>query len=269
VSRPSVLTIAGSDPSGGAGLQADVATFAAFGCHGQGVVTALTVQDSRGVRDVVAVEARHVAAQLAAVLADARPRAAKSGMLPTAAVVEAVAAAWRPMAAVPLVIDPVLAASSGARLADGEAVAALLESLLPLGALVTPNAPEASELTGVEVTDVRTAAEAGRALVARGARAVLVKGGHLPGDEVTDVLVVSGRADAAALTRRRVVHARRVRGTGCALSAAVAARLALGDDLLGAVRAAGDWVHSAIAGAYESGTGGLVLGRPDAAGRFA
>lgn len=254
--------MAGSDPSGGAGLQADVATFGAFGCHGQGVVTALTVQDSRGVHAAAPVDAVHVAAQLEALLADAPPAAAKTGMLPTAAVVEAVASAWLTQAGVPLVVDPVLAASSGARLADADAEAALLEMLVPLAALVTPNAPEAAELTGIDVRDVEGAAAAARALLARGARAVLVKGGHIPGDEVTDVLVTAGRPDAIAFTRLRITHPRRVRGTGCALSAAIAARLARGDALVDAVRAAGDWVHAAIAGASESGPGGLLLARP-------
>jgi hydroxymethylpyrimidine/phosphomethylpyrimidine kinase len=262
VPRPTALTIAGSDPSGGAGLQADLATFGAFGCHGQGVVTALTVQDSLAVHAVAPVDARQVAAQLDALLADAPPAAAKTGMLGTAAVVEAVASAWRTRGPIPLVVDPVLAASSGARLVDAGAVAALLELLLPLATLVTPNAPEASELTGLPVRDSLEAVTAARALLARGARAVLVKGGHLAGDEVTDVLVAAGRADAVAFTRTRVPHARRVRGTGCALSAAIAARLALGDGLADAVCAAGDWVHEGIAGAYESGAGGLVLARP-------
>jgi hydroxymethylpyrimidine/phosphomethylpyrimidine kinase len=270
VPRATVLTIAGSDPSGGAGLLADAATICAFGCHAQGVVTALTVQDSRGVHAVLPVDAAHVGAQLRALLADGPPAAAKTGMLPTAAVVEAVAAAWRAQAAVPLVVDPVIAASSGPRLADAGAVAALLGALLPLAALVTPNAPEARELTGLTVRDTEGAVAAARALVARGARAVLVKGGHLEGDEVTDVLVVAGRPDAVAFTRRRVAHVRRVRGTGCALSAAIAARLALGDALDAAVAAAGDWVHAAIAGATVSGAGGLVLARPAAdAGRSA
>ena len=260
--RPTVLSIAGSDPSGGAGLLADAATFRAFGCHAEGVVTALTVQDSHAVHAVTPIDARHVAAQLGALLADAPPAAAKTGMLPTAAIVDAVASAWRTRAAIPLVVDPVLAASSGARVADAGAVAALLELLLPLAALVTPNAGEASELTGLPVRDTLEAATAARALLDRGARAVLVKGGHLAGDEVTDVLVLAGRADAVAFTRTRVRHARRVRGTGCALSAAIAARLALGDGLADAVCAAGDWVHEGIAGAYESGVGGLVLSRP-------
>jgi hydroxymethylpyrimidine/phosphomethylpyrimidine kinase len=226
------------------------------------VVTALTVQDSRSVHAVVPVDPRHVAAQLGALLADAPPSAAKTGMLPSAAIVEAVAAAWRTQPALPLVVDPVLAASSGTRLSDAGAVAALIELLVPLAALVTPNAPEAEELTGLPVRDTGEAVAAARALLARGARAVLVKGGHVPGDEVTDVLVAAGRPDAVAFTRTRIPHGRRVRGTGCALSAAIAARLALGDRLADAVCAAGDWVHEGIAGASASGAGGLVLARP-------
>jgi hydroxymethylpyrimidine/phosphomethylpyrimidine kinase len=261
MTRARVLTIAGSDPSGGAGIAADLGVFAAFGCHGLAVVAGMTVQDSRGVRAVRPVPDGFVAEQLAAVLADAAPGAAKTGMLATADAVRAVAAAFRGRTEVPLVVDPVAASSGGVWLADPGAERAARDELLPVAAVITPNAPEAEALTGIGAASVDGAVAAARRLVRLGARAALVKGGHADGDDVVDVLVTADAADPVLFARRRIRGARRVRGTGCTLSAAIAAALARGLPLRRAVEVAGDFVHEAIASAYETGPGDLVADR--------
>jgi hydroxymethylpyrimidine/phosphomethylpyrimidine kinase len=261
MTRAVALTIAGSDPSGGAGLQADLAAFAAFGCHGAAVVAGLTVQGSEGVRAVRPVEDGFVAAQLDALFVDHPPAAAKTGMLASADAVRGVADAFRRRADVPLIVDPVVRSSSGAALADAAAAAALRDELLPLAALVTPNADEAAELTDIEVAGLDGAVAAARRLVAAGAKAALVKGGHWGGDDATDVLVAADARDPVIFTRPRIRRDRRVRGTGCALSAAIAAGLARGLPLARAVQVAGDWVHAGIARAFETGPGALVLDR--------
>jgi hydroxymethylpyrimidine/phosphomethylpyrimidine kinase len=241
---PVALTIAGSDPGGGAGLQADLATFAAFGVQGAGVVTALTAQTPAGLGDVVAVDPRFVAAQLAAVRATATVDAVKTGMLHRAGVVEAVAAhlAAAPVAAI--VIDPVIEATAGGTLLDADGVALLRSRLLPLATLVTPNLAEAAVLTARPVRDVAGMRAAATALVALGARAALVTGGHLPGDAV-DVLH-DGTALHEVAAPRIVVRA--THGTGCALSAAIAAGLARGAALRDAVVAAKAFVRARLAG---------------------
>jgi hydroxymethylpyrimidine kinase/phosphomethylpyrimidine kinase len=258
--RPLVLTIAGFDPSCGAGIAADLEVFAAFGCRGAAAVAGLTAQSSHGVTAVAPLPDQFVGAQLDAVMRDGLPSAVKTGMLATADSVHAVAAAMRRMPAVPLVIDPVLASSGGARLGDRAAAEALSETLLPMAALVTPNAAEACALTAIEVVCAESAAAAGRVLVQRGAHAALVKGGHVLGRVVTDVLVQRGGA-IRRFERTRIDTGRARRGTGCALSAAIAACLARGLELTEAVRVAGDFVHAAIAAAYETGGGALTLDR--------
>jgi hydroxymethylpyrimidine/phosphomethylpyrimidine kinase len=261
MTRARVLTIAGSDPSAGAGLQSDLAVFGAFGCHGLAVVAGLTAQDSRGVRSVRPVPDGFVADQLAALFSDGPPAAAKTGMLATAEAVRAVADVFRDHRGTPLVVDPVAASSGGVRLADADAERAIRDQLVPISALVAPNAIEAEALTGVRVADLDGAVAAARGLVAQGARAALVKGGHVGGGECVDVLVMAGAADPILFARSRIAVPRRVRGTGCALSAAIAAGLARGLPMPRAVEVAGDWVHAAIAGAYETGSGALVLDR--------
>src|SRR5262245_2647620 len=185
------LTIAGSDPSGGAGLQADLKTFHAFGVYGAAVVTALTAQNTRGVRSVADVAPDVVGAQLDAVLDDLAVVAAKAGMLHRAAIVEVVASALAARRDVILVVDPVLRATAGQALAEADVADALARRLLPLAALVTPNLAEAAALTGRAVHDLATMADAGRALVDLGAQAALVTGGHLAGP-ARDVLVADG-----------------------------------------------------------------------------
>jgi hydroxymethylpyrimidine/phosphomethylpyrimidine kinase len=260
VSRSRALTVAGSDPSGGAGLQADLAVFSAFGCHGMAVVSGLTVQDSRGVREVAPVDPDLVDRQVRGVAEDCPPAAAKSGMLPSARIVERLAARIRSGPAFPWVIDPVAASGGGARLCEPEAERAVWTTLVPLGVLVTPNALEAESASGVPVRDLEGALKAARRLVALGAAAVLVKGGHVDGAAVVDVLLV-GDGVPVVFERPRVFLPRRVHGTGCALSAAIAAGLARGLSLADAVRLAGDWVHAALRGAYEAGGGALSLDR--------
>jgi len=246
-----VLTIAGSDPSGGAGLQADLKVFHAHRCWGAAVVTALTVQDTTRVHAVEPVAPALVAHQLDVVLADLDVRAAKTGMLGTPDVVDVVAARFAARPPIPLVVDPVLVASAGQSLAAAGVVAALRTRLLPVAALVTPNLAEAEALLGRRVADVDGMRDAARALVDAGARAALVTGGHLP-DRAVDVLY-DGRAVHVLDAPR--LHVGPTHGTGCALSAAIVARLAAGDALVDAVAAAKRWTHAALAAAVAPGHG--------------
>jgi hydroxymethylpyrimidine/phosphomethylpyrimidine kinase len=261
---PIALTIAGSDSGGGAGIQADLKTFAVFGVYGTSVVTALTAQNTRRVRAVLGVEPAFVVAQLDAILDDFAVAAGKTGMLGGAAVIEAVAGrlAARPLPA--LVVDPVMVATSGDALLEPDAVEVLRRRLVPLATLVTPNLHEAGALLGVAVTTIAEMRRAARALVDDlGARAALVKGGHLvtadTGDaapESVDVLY-DGRRTVDITAPRRVAGP--IHGTGCALSAAIVAGLAHGRDLEAAVREAKRFVSDAIAAALALGQGALVL----------
>ena len=248
-----MLTVAGSDPSGGAGIQADLKTFHAFGCYGEAVIAALTAQNTRGVTGVHAVPAAFVVKQIEAVLDDIPPDATKTGMLANRRIVESVAAVLRERRVPNLVVDPVMVSTSGHRLLDRAAERAVRERLIPLAAVVTPNGPEAEVLTGIRVRDVESAVAAGRALVAAGARAALVKDGHGGGPRVRDVLVT---ADGGWHSwNRRRLRTRSTHGTGCTLSAALAAGLARGRTPLAAARAAVDFVHRAIARAPGLGRG--------------
>ncbi len=247
-----MLTIAGSDPSGGAGIQADLKTFHAFGCYGEAVLAALTVQNTRGVTGVHAVPVPFVVRQIEAVLEDIPPAAVKTGMLATRSLVEAVARVLRARRVRNIVVDPVMVATSGDRLLDRDAVRAVRTRLLPLAAVVTPNLPEAELLTGLAVDGEEAAVEAGRRLLAMGARAALVKGGHGKGPWVLDVLVEAGRTTTL---RHRRLRTRSTHGTGCTLSAAVAAGLARGRPLRGAVEDAVGFVRRAMDRAPRLGRG--------------
>ena len=245
-----VLSIAGSDSSGGAGLQGDLKTLLACGVHGMTVVTAVTAQSSRGVHGVWPVPAAAVAAQLDAVLDDLGVDAVKTGMLGTAAVVEVVVDRLRRLA-VPVVVDPVGRSSTGQALLDEDAVESLRRGLLPLATVVTPNLLEVEQLTGFVVRregDLRAAADA---VLSLGARWVLVKGGHLAGDPV-DLLTDGSDEHVLRGARIDTPHSH---GTGCALASAVAAHLADGQTVPAAVRAAKDYVTGAIAGGYPLGPG--------------
>ncbi|MGO8672405.1 MAG: bifunctional hydroxymethylpyrimidine kinase/phosphomethylpyrimidine kinase [Capsulimonadaceae bacterium] len=236
MSRPRAWTIAGSDPSGGAGIQADLRTFAAMSVTGCSVITALTAQNSHGVQVVCPVQADVVAAQLHALLDDGLPDAIKLGMLGSSAQVEAVADVLSNLgdSGPPIVLDPVLAATSGAPLLDDAGRDALIHRLVPLAALVTPNRDEAARLTGIEVDNDEDARAAAERLIAAGARAVLVKGGHRSGDPI-DILVTGSSVTCYPGSRIETPH---THGTGCFLSSAIAAGLARGMELPAAVGAA-------------------------------
>jgi hydroxymethylpyrimidine/phosphomethylpyrimidine kinase len=250
--RTIALTIAGSDSGGGAGIQADLKTFAAFGCYGTSVVTAVTAQNTLGVHAVHPIPAEIVAAQLTALATDLAPEACKTGMLATREVVEEVASAigtrsWRNY-----VLDPVIISTSGRVLLTPDGVDAMCQRLIPLAACVTPNLDEAESLTGLAVRDPDAMAEAGVAILDLGARAVLVKGGHLASDIVVDVLVTA--SGTRRFTRSRVASTA-THGTGCTLSAAMTAQLALGVRLEEAVPAAIDFVQKAMRAAPGIGSG--------------
>lgn len=246
------LTIAGSDSGGGAGIQADLKTFQQFGVFGTSVIVALTAQNTRGVRAVEAVTEAMISAQLAALAEDLPPAALKTGMLAEAAIVRRVARTIRENGWTPLVVDPVMVSSSGTRLLTTEAEEVLREDLLPLAALVTPNLDEAAILTGRVVHDIITMERAGAGLLRFGAAAALIKGGHLSGDTITDVLVTP--AGVRHFTRARI-DTRSLHGTGCTLSAAITASLALGRPLEAAVTEGLDFVDRAIAAAPDLGGG--------------
>ena len=242
------LTIAGSDSSGGAGVQADLKAFAACGVFGASAITALTAQNTTGVRGVHAVPAAFVVAQVEAVLDDLDVAAVKTGMLATAEVVHAVAGLAAAGRLPRLVVDPVMVASSGARLLEPDAERAYLEALLPHAEVLTPNLSEAQVLLGRSITTLAEQREAARALGALGPRAVLVKGGHAVAgtqDEAVDVLW-----DGAQLRELRAgrVAGTNDHGTGCTLASALAAGLARGEDLVAAVEAAKAYVLRALAG---------------------
>lgn len=247
---PVALSIAGSDPSGGAGLQADLKTFHRHRVYGCGVVTLVTVQNTRAVERVDVLGADVVAEQLDAVLSDIPPAAIKTGALGSTAIAETVAAMLRSTAA-PLVVDPVIFATHGAALLPQEARRALVEGLLPRATIVTPNLAEAAFLSGRRVEDEADAREAARAIAGLGARAVLVTGGHLAGDAV-DVFYTEGTFERLTLPR---IATRHTHGVGCALSASITAWLARGLPLFEACVRAKRWVHAAITSAPGLGEG--------------
>lgn len=238
---PAVLTIAGSDPSGGAGIQADLKTFHQFGVYGEAAITLITVQNTMRVERVETLPATLVAAQIRAVLEDIRPAAAKTGALGGRETIEAVAELAVEFD-FPLVVDPVMISKHGAALLAAEARQALAERLIPRAALVTPNLPEAEALTGRRITDVAGMRRAAARLVEMGAGAALVKGGHLA-EGATDVLFASGKWREFPAPRIDTVH---THGTGCTYSAAIAASLAAGADLEEAVERAKAFITEAI-----------------------
>jgi hydroxymethylpyrimidine/phosphomethylpyrimidine kinase len=248
------LTIAGSDSGGGAGIQADLRVFTRLGVFGTTAITAITAQNTRGVQSWAPVAPRLVRAQIDAVASDLHPDAVKSGMLANAPVVRVVAAALRTHAIQWYVLDPVIVSSSGTALLDRDGVRALRRDLLPLATVVTPNLAEASALTGEPVNSIASMRRGALLLVDRdGAKAALITGGHLEGGSATDVFY-DGKS-APRLIRHRRITTRHTHGTGCTLSAAIAAHLALGDSLLASVTAAGRYVHRALLNPPSVGTG--------------
>ena len=251
---PNVLSIAGSDPSGGAGIQADLKTFSALGCYGMAVLTALTAQNTRGVTAVHVPPADFLTAQIDAIFADIEVAAIKIGMLATGEIARVVGERLARYPDVPVVLDPVLVATSGDSLGAPDVVEAMRRHLLPRAALITPNLAEAARLAEmpmpVDETAMRALAERLHAL---GARAVLVKGGHLPGKDAVDILF-----DGAAhhVLRALRVDTRNTHGTGCTLSSAIAAHLATGMGLVDAVRAAKSYLTEALADSRQLTVGG-------------
>ncbi|MGX5667399.1 bifunctional hydroxymethylpyrimidine kinase/phosphomethylpyrimidine kinase [Rhizobium daejeonense] len=250
---PNVLSIAGSDPSGGAGIQADLKAFSACGVYGMAALTALTAQNTTGVSGVHAVPAEFVAEQIRMVFADVRVDAVKIGMIANAGIARAVAGVLEDHPDVPVVLDPVMIAKGGTALLDASAVTALTECLLPLATLLTPNLPEAAALLGVEeALDRATMAEQGAALVALGPAAVLVKGGHLEGPESPDVLVAKEGMHWFEAPR---FLTKNTHGTGCSLSSAVAAGLAKGLPPTDAIAAGKSWLAGAVAASGDLSVG--------------
>jgi len=246
-----VLIIAGSDSGGGAGIQADIKTVTALGGYAATAITAVTVQNTLGVTGVHPIPLDVVEAQARAVLSDIGADAIKTGMLGDAATVELVSRLLDE-AAVPAVIDPVMVAKGGASLLAAEAVAAVRELLIPRATLLTPNAPEAEALTGLAVATTDDLRRAGEALLAAGAKAVLMKGGHVPGERVVDILMTA-QGDTAFEGER--IESRHTHGTGCTLASACAAGLAQGLPLVAAVARAWDYVHEAMLRAPGFGAG--------------
>ena len=246
------LTIAGSDSGAGAGIQADLKTFAAHGVYGTSAVTAVTAQNTLGVTMFEAVSADLVTAQIEAVVADIGADATKTGMLANAAIVEAVAAAVRELDVPFLVVDPVMVAKSGDSLIDEEAVGSLKTELLRQAFLVTPNIPEAEVLSGLRIQKDDDRREAARRIAALGVTAVLIKGGHYPSDDIVDLLYEHGEFVEFRQTR---VPGRHTHGTGCTFAAAITSHLALGRTLRDAIPLAQRYIAEAIRQAPDLGKG--------------
>jgi hydroxymethylpyrimidine/phosphomethylpyrimidine kinase len=246
------LTIAGSDSGAGAGIQADLKTFAAHGVYGTSVITAVTAQNTVGVTMIEAMSATLVRAQIEAVMSDIGAHAAKTGMLATAAIVETVAAAVADLRIPHLVVDPVMIAKSGDHLLDGAAMHAMKHALLPRACVVTPNIPEAEALTGLHITTDDDRREAARRILSYGASAVVIKGGHLPSPDIGDLLYANGEFTEF---RHERIAGRHTHGTGCTFAASIAANLALGRTLIESIPLAQRYVAGAIRHAPDIGSG--------------
>jgi hydroxymethylpyrimidine/phosphomethylpyrimidine kinase len=251
--RGRVLIVAGSDSGGGAGIQADIKTVSMLDCYAATAITALTAQNTEGVFGVLPIPPEFVHRQMEVVLDDIGADAIKTGMLHDAAVIETIAAVLQERAAAtPVVVDPVMVAKGGARLIDPAAVEALKRLLIARAEIVTPNLPEAEILCGTAIGNLTQMRAAGETLLALGCRAVLVKGGHLSGETVADVLVT---ASGARVWESPRIATRHTHGTGCTLASAIAAGLAQGQDVESAVDRARTYVRRAIAGAPGLGRG--------------
>lgn len=250
------LTIAGSDSGGGAGIQADLKTFAAHRVYGTSAITAITAQNTTGVSAVFALDPALVVAQIEAVASDLSPRATKIGMLANAGIIAAVAGAIKAQQLANIVIDPVMVAKGGDHLLESAAVAALRDVLLPLADVLTPNVPEAEVLTGLTIRTIEDLKTAATRLIEMGARSVVVKGGHLEGPAV-DIWTDGTRWAEVSSERINTVH---THGTGCTFSSAIAAGLANGLETIAAIHAAKDYVTGAIRHAPGLGSGHGPLG---------
>ena len=251
--RGRVLVIAGSDSGGGAGIQADIKTITAFGVYAATAITALTAQNTLGVEAVHVAPLDFIAKQIEVVMADIGADVVKTGMLADAATIEVVCDALQRYAPdVPVVVDPVMVATSGARLLADDALSMLVRRLIPLASVITPNLPEAEALAGMAIPDVDAMRHAVAALLSLGAPAVLLKGGHLPGDHIVDLLATKDGVEEFAAPR---IESRNTHGTGCTLASGIAASLAQGMTLRDAVLRARDFVRAAIAAAPGFGAG--------------
>jgi len=249
---PRVLTIAGSDSGGGAGIQADLKTMLALGCHGMSVITAVTAQNSLGVQGAWELPPEAVRAQFRSVVDDIGVDAVKTGMLASNSLVDIVAGLLETLpGGTPVVVDPVVVSKHGDSLLDPEAVSSVRSRMLPLATVLTPNLHEVEVLTGIEVRDERDQGAAARALLELGPGWVLIKGGHLDGDAVD--LLTDGRSEYVFRTAR--LASRNTHGTGCTLASAIASYLARGLDVPVAVESAKEYVTGAIAGGFELGQG--------------
>lgn len=246
-----VLIIAGSDSGGGAGIQADIKTCAAFGAYAATAITAITAQNTVGVQRVEALSPELVKAQIDSVLSDIGADVIKIGMLANKAIIETVAEALTDISAY-IVLDPVMVATSGDKLLEEDAITALKDKLIPLCDVITPNVPEAEILTGIKIEDIDDLGKAGQKLIAAGAYAAVMKGGHLKGKTVVDVLV--SEDENAVMTAPRI-HSRHTHGTGCTLASAIAANMALEVPLDEAVTIAREFVFEAIRSAPKLGQG--------------
>ena len=253
--RPVALTIAGSDPSGGAGIQADLKTIAALGCYGMSAITALTAQNTLGVSGIHPVPPDFAAAQISAVLEDIGTDAVKIGMLYSVELIRVVAEQLRKFGAQNIVLDPVMVAQSGDRLLMNDAVGAITEYLMPLADAVTPNIPEAEVLLGRPIRSLEDMHAAARDLGRFGSRSILIKGGHGEGKDSNDLLYLCRPGRFVTVAAERIVS-RNTHGTGCTLSSAIAAFLARGESLEDAVRLAKEYISQAIRAAA-----GYTLGR--------
>lgn len=241
---PSVLTIAGSDSGGGAGIQADLKTFSALGCYGTSAITAITVQNTMGVSGIHSIPEDIVSRQIIAVMDDIKPAAIKIGMVHSAEMAVSISETLAKYKDTPVIFDPVMVATSGDKLIKEETVSVLKRVLFPLMTLITPNLDEAEILTGQSITSVQEMQKAAKALLQSNCGAVLLKGGHLKGEKLYDVYINSNGDEL--IFESDYIDSENVHGTGCTLSSAIAAYLALGNDLPLAIEKARIYVHDAI-----------------------
>lgn len=239
-----VLTIAGSDSGGGAGIQADLKTFSALGCFGTSVITAVTAQNTMGVRSIHGIPAEIIKDQLQAVLEDIAPVAIKIGMINRAEVVQVIESELKAYHHIPVILDPVMVATSGHRLIETDTINQLIEKLFPVVTLVTPNIDEAVILSGQEINNLDDMIAAGRKIIEKSAKAVLVKGGHLAGPVIYDVFLEGN--NAPVVLESNFIQSKNLHGTGCTLSSAIAAEMAKGNNLLAAVKNAKNYISQAL-----------------------
>ena len=259
------LTIAGSDSSGGAGVQADLKTFSAIGTYGMSVITAITAQNTQGVFLVEDLSKEIIESQINVVFEDIEPAAVKIGMVSSPGIIHTIVNTLKKYNPKYLVVDPVMISKSGYSLLKPEAKKSLIEELIPMAYIITPNTPEAEEITGIEINNVDDMREAGRKILELGPKYVLMKGGHLEGDAV-DVLIGN---DTFEIYKQERLDRKNTHGTGCTLSSAIASYLARGENLENAVKKAKDYISGALAAMLDLGQGqgpmdhGYVLDKKD------